>query len=294
MNNPTSGTVPMSWKPLTGPGHIKQGDWLSFTVAGKHFCAQAKLIIDSGSEREEVVYNRKKNHYFLTAMAVDGTSNHKGVMVACAQPAAQAVDEYRAGMIAAQKICDRIAGDHRGRSDKERKGAGECSAAIRAALAAPVQPACKTCNGSRLVPDGAIGGAGGVAFENGPVECVKDCPDCAAPVQSEQEPVLIQAVAITREDDDEGLRLDWLLEGGISELELAGQVLFVMPEANDICVEDGSAHVYRAAPVRAVRMPERMRGRPFSTVDRGSPSYASGWNAALNEVARLNGESKGG
>lgn len=91
MNNPTSGTVTMSWQPLIGPGHIQQGDWLSFTVAGKHFCAQAKLIIDSGSEREEVVYNRNKNHYFVTAMAIDGTSTHKGVMVACAQPAEQLV-----------------------------------------------------------------------------------------------------------------------------------------------------------------------------------------------------------
>jgi hypothetical protein len=61
-----------------------------------------------------------------------------------------------------------------------------------------------------------------------------------------QEAVLIQAVAVTREDDEEGLRLEWLLEGGISELEFAGQVLFTMPEANDLCDEDGSAYLYRA------------------------------------------------
>ncbi|WP_247842552.1 hypothetical protein [Pseudomonas sp. MWU12-3103b] len=62
------------------------------------------------------------------------------------------------------------------------------------------------------------------------------------------EPVLIQAVAVTRDDDDEGLRLEWLLEGGISELEFAGQVLFAMPEANDLCDENGSAEIYTAPP----------------------------------------------
>jgi hypothetical protein len=59
------------------------------------------------------------------------------------------------------------------------------------------------------------------------------------------EPVQIIAVAVTREDDEEGLRLEWLLEGGISELEFAGTVLFAMPEANDLCDEDGSAELYR-------------------------------------------------
>lgn len=60
------------------------------------------------------------------------------------------------------------------------------------------------------------------------------------------EPVLIQAVAVTRDDEEEGLRLEWLLEGGIAEMEFAGQVLFAMPEANSLCDEDGSAHVYIA------------------------------------------------
>lgn len=38
---------------------------------------------------------------------------------------------------------------------------------------------CKTCNGTRLVSDGAMHcSAGGIPFENGPMECVKDCPAC--------------------------------------------------------------------------------------------------------------------
>ncbi|WP_143493513.1 MULTISPECIES: hypothetical protein [unclassified Pseudomonas] len=75
-------SVGTTWQPLTGPGQIQQGTWLSFTVGGKFFCARAKLVIDPGTDNEEVVYNRKKNHYFVTSMAVDGTSNHKGVLVA--------------------------------------------------------------------------------------------------------------------------------------------------------------------------------------------------------------------
>lgn len=44
----------------------------------------------------------------------------------------------------------------------------------------PVSGACTTCNGLGIVPDGEITGLDGVEFENGPVECVKDCPDCGS------------------------------------------------------------------------------------------------------------------
>ena len=66
--------------------------------------------------------------------------------------------------------------------------------------------------------------------------------------QHQGEPVLIQAVAVTRADDEDGLRLEWLLEGGIAEMEFPGQVLFAMAEANDLCAEDGSAYVYLQPP----------------------------------------------
>ncbi len=53
-------------------------------------------------------------------------------------------------------------------------------------LAAQAEPApapkkCNRCNGTGLVSDGAIYGSGGVEYENGPVLCVKDCPDCVGP-----------------------------------------------------------------------------------------------------------------
>lgn len=77
-----SAPVGRDWEPLTSSGQVQLGDWMSFRVAGSHICAKATLIIDPGTEHEEIVYNVKKNHYFITSMAIDGTSTHKGVLVA--------------------------------------------------------------------------------------------------------------------------------------------------------------------------------------------------------------------
>ena len=39
---------------------------------------------------------------------------------------------------------------------------------------------CSTCDGSGTIDDGEITCSdGGIPFENGPVKCVKDCPECA-------------------------------------------------------------------------------------------------------------------
>jgi hypothetical protein len=76
-----SAPVEKDWEPLTSAGQVQLGDWMSFRVAGSHICAKATLIIDPGTEHEEIVYNVKKNHYFITSMAIDGTSTHKGVLV---------------------------------------------------------------------------------------------------------------------------------------------------------------------------------------------------------------------
>ncbi|HCF2674855.1 TPA: hypothetical protein NIB13_003509 [Pseudomonas aeruginosa] len=61
--------------------------------------------------------------------------------------------------------------------------------AARAALAQP-SPKCATCGGTGMVDDGEITcSEGGIPYENGPVKCVKDCPDCKAqpsPAPAEQ------------------------------------------------------------------------------------------------------------
>lgn len=46
----------------------------------------------------------------------------------------------------------------------------------------PVSGNCETCKGTGVVDDGALYcSAGGIPFESGPINCVKDCPDCANP-----------------------------------------------------------------------------------------------------------------
>lgn len=69
------------WVPLVGAGQINPGDYLSFTLSGKPVCVKAQQVLATGTDREEVIYNRKRNHYFITAMALDGTSSHKDVYV---------------------------------------------------------------------------------------------------------------------------------------------------------------------------------------------------------------------
>lgn len=70
------------WVPLNRAGQIKAGDWFHCMMAGRFICAKAKQVLNPGTANEEIVYNRKKNHYFITRMVLDGTSNHKDVMVA--------------------------------------------------------------------------------------------------------------------------------------------------------------------------------------------------------------------
>ncbi|QZI68713.1 hypothetical protein K5F93_20230 [Pseudomonas protegens] len=68
------------WIPLTAPGQVQPGDWLSFSVAGEVSYAIAREILNHGTDAEEVIYNRKKNYYFITSMVVAGTSSHKDVL----------------------------------------------------------------------------------------------------------------------------------------------------------------------------------------------------------------------
>ncbi|MDY1310850.1 hypothetical protein [Pseudomonas aeruginosa] len=73
--------VVQDWQPLTAVGQVEIGDLLRFTVGGKEIEVSARLVIAPGDPKEEIIYNRGKNHYFITSMAVDGTSSHKNVMV---------------------------------------------------------------------------------------------------------------------------------------------------------------------------------------------------------------------
>lgn len=59
-----------------------------------------------------------------------------------------------------------------------------------------------------------------------------------------QAPVLVEAVAVTKEDDDGELYLDWLIEGGICALESAGTLLLVAH--GKVTDDEGGGEVYTA------------------------------------------------
>lgn len=55
---------------------------------------------------------------------------------------------------------------------------------LEARISALAQPSteCATCGGAGMVDDGELPHSeGGIPYENGPIKCVKDCPDCAQP-----------------------------------------------------------------------------------------------------------------
>lgn len=87
------------------------------------------------------------------------------------EPAAL-TDEFRKALIAA--IVEHT-------DSSEIWAEGIITQALLAAQPAAEAPTCETCNGTRMVDDGEITGSGGIEFENGPIKCVKDCPDCAEP-----------------------------------------------------------------------------------------------------------------
>lgn len=74
------------WQPVTGPGQVRKGDKLRFKIGDKAYNESAKLILNPGTNKEEVIYDKGRNFYFITAMVMSGFSNHKCVEVLPAAP----------------------------------------------------------------------------------------------------------------------------------------------------------------------------------------------------------------
>ena len=82
----------------------------------------------------------------------------------------------------------------------------------------PVRPEiCVTCNGSGMVDDGEIDCyENGEPYENGPVKCVKDCPDCT----SQLAPHAIRRAELIVQDIEKMLRLFLTKDGYIAADDL--------------------------------------------------------------------------
>jgi hypothetical protein len=77
----------LGWQPLAKAGQIQKGDKLRFICGDKAFEETARLILEPGTDKEEVVYNIRQNFYFITSMAIKGTSSHKCVEFLAAKQA---------------------------------------------------------------------------------------------------------------------------------------------------------------------------------------------------------------
>ena len=122
-------------------------------------------------------------------------------------------------------------------------------------------------------------GVGGNAASQ--LRALLDKTDADIPASTPQGvPVALTAVGVLRDDGDGGLAPGWTLEGGTAEL-WEGAVLLIAAEDQELCAEDGHCTLYRgqSAPV-AVVLPERRDFSPQSDSEWG-------WNACLDEVARL-------
>ena len=117
---------------------------------------------------------------------------------------------------------------------------------------------CATCNGTGVVSDGEINAyPDGSPYLNGPVKCVKDCPDCStAPVQA-QEPVAY--LKFWAEQSWSG--------NGNHDIDY-GEGLEVC-EAGDIGADKLPAFPVFRAPVQPVAVPEGVAEPTYMTEEQG-------------------------
>jgi hypothetical protein len=56
-------------------GQLEEGDLIIIEFKnGKVLSKKVNEVINKNTEKEEVIYNIKKNYYFITSMLLDGTS----------------------------------------------------------------------------------------------------------------------------------------------------------------------------------------------------------------------------
>lgn len=64
---------------LEKPGQIKKGATIVLSFNGEGQVHKAERILRSGKSDEEIILNKKRNLYFITEMAIEGTSWAKEV-----------------------------------------------------------------------------------------------------------------------------------------------------------------------------------------------------------------------
>ena len=84
MNNDKEKITQMWFQKLTDFSQIDEGDLILIEggFAKDVFSARAMMVLNKGTPKEEIVYNRGKNHYFITSMVLDGSSRVNEVVIA--------------------------------------------------------------------------------------------------------------------------------------------------------------------------------------------------------------------
>lgn len=68
-----------AWQSITAPGQVKVGDKLRFTIGDSNYNETVKQVLDAGTEREELIYNKRMNYYVITKNAMTNFGSSKNV-----------------------------------------------------------------------------------------------------------------------------------------------------------------------------------------------------------------------
>lgn len=63
------------WQDMTDYGQVKAGDFISFFIGDTHYDERVKEVLDAGTDREELIYNNKKNFYVISKNVLTGFGN---------------------------------------------------------------------------------------------------------------------------------------------------------------------------------------------------------------------------
>lgn len=68
------------WQPITAPGQVTVGDKLRFTIGDEPYNETVKEVLHPGTDKEELIYNKRKNYYLITSMSINNTGSQRNVL----------------------------------------------------------------------------------------------------------------------------------------------------------------------------------------------------------------------
>ncbi|PLP96920.1 hypothetical protein [Cupriavidus pauculus] len=68
------------WQPITAPGQVTVGDKLRFTIGDKPYSETVKEVLHPGTDKEELIYNMRRNYYLITSMSIKNTGSQRNVL----------------------------------------------------------------------------------------------------------------------------------------------------------------------------------------------------------------------